>query len=131
MGAAEEDLTHILRWDRPAQVMPREEHEKLYGGDDAPPGAYQPNMSEPDMRSWKAKLCGQRSGDLRVEIRKSAGAGTGYGLVQVLIVVTEEHVRMSMNGTATLTADEFRDLQHAVAEARLALSSFRLTLPHG
>jgi hypothetical protein len=82
--------------------------------DSAPPGVYVPNMSEADRDAWKAKLIGGR--DPRVEIRKAAG-GT-----QVLIVVRPGGVRMSMNGPASFTREEWGQLAAAVAEAAARLT---------
>jgi hypothetical protein len=129
-------VTGLLRWDKPPAARPREEHERLYGGDGAPPGAYVPNMSEADMHDWKAKMCGQRSeglAELRVEIRKTIGGGgpgggTGSGAVQVKMVVYSGDVLVSMNGTAAFTPSEFRDMQRARDEAHEALAAERAWL---
>jgi hypothetical protein len=102
----------ILTWDKPAKVMSQAEYERILA-DGAPPGVYTPNMSPADMGKWKAKFVGGKSGDPRVEIRKSTTMG-----VQLLIVVRPKTVRMSMNGTAELTADEMDDMYLALNEAQ-------------
>lgn len=53
----------------------------------------------------------------RVEIRKSAESGG----VQILLVVTEEDVRISMNGTARLSQREIAEMSQAISEAQEAL----------
>lgn len=114
----------ILRWDKPPPLRPHSDHERFYGG------CYVPNMAEADARSWKAKLSGQRSEnlkDLRVEIRKTVG-GTGYDLVQVKLVVYADSVYLSMNGTAGFTPSEFRELQRARDEAHQVLDDARAVL---
>lgn len=113
----------LLAWDKPPLAEPYEKW-AAYQADSAPPGTYQPNMSDEWMGRWKAKMCGQRSGDLqknlRVEIRKSAGRS-----VQVKIVAyLSSGVLMSMNGTAEFTAREFAELPLAVAEAREAMTRY-------
>jgi hypothetical protein len=104
----------ILMWDKPSRTMTDEEWRSVTA-DSAPPGVYVPNMSEADRMAWKAKAIGGR--DLRVEIRKTAG-GT-----QVLIVVRPDSVRMTMNGPAVFTREEWGELETAVAEATGALGS--------
>jgi hypothetical protein len=104
----------ILMWDRPSRIMTTQEWQAI-SADSAPPGVYVPNMSEADRMAWKARAIGGR--DSRVEIRKTAG-GT-----QVLIVVRPGSVRMSMNGPAFFTREEWGELETAVAEATGALES--------
>lgn len=99
----------ILRWGKPSQVMTPQEWRAI-SADAAPPGVYTPNMSAADAASWKAKLF-RGANPPRVEIRKTA-AGT-----QVLIVVNGGGVRMSMNGPACFTREEWSGLHAAVAEA--------------
>jgi hypothetical protein len=95
------------------RVMSTEDWKNL-SADSAPPGVYTPNMRREDMCKWKAKHV--RGKDPRVEIRKTAGR-----CVQVLIVVRDESVKMSMNGTAEFTSAEFDQLDQAVGEARFVL----------
>jgi hypothetical protein len=121
----------LLAWDKPPLAQPYEEWAS-YQADSAPPGTYQPNMSPAWMDRWKAKMCGQRSGDfaehLRVEIRRNIGGGVhGYigGGVQVKVVAyLSGEVTMSMNGTAEMTAQEFAELPLAVAEAREVMQRY-------
>lgn len=120
----------ILRWDKPPRELPHAEWAS-YQADSAPPGTYVPNMPDDWKRSWKAKLCGQRSARydrLRVEIRKTVTAGHNYA--QVLIVVMHDgRVRLSANGTADFTQREFAELQLAVAEAREAMRAYERAHP--
>lgn len=128
----------VLNWEKPEQIMPKEDWLAL-GFDDGPPGAYVPNMSQADRLLWKAKFIGGKY--FRVEIRKSTTIRT----VQMLVVVSlnntptgkdkwqsrahgrevgEGHVvnvKLSMNGTALLTFEEMDQLTAAVTEARLVL----------
>lgn len=59
----------ILSWDKPAQVVSKEEWASNQA-DSAPPGTYVPNMSEEDVRRWKAKRVGFKAGHPQIEIRK-------------------------------------------------------------
>ncbi len=61
----------ILMWEKPLAVMTRQEREG-YVADGAPPGCYTPNMSREDVGRWKAKVVGQKTGFLQVEIRKDS-----------------------------------------------------------
>jgi hypothetical protein len=62
----------VLSWEKPKQVMSKEEWAESYGADGAPPGCFQPNMSPADIGKWKAKLVGQKTGFPQVEIRKDS-----------------------------------------------------------
>lgn len=105
----------VLVWGRPAKVMTDEEWRSI-SADSAPPGVYVPNMSDADRAAWKAKAIKGR--DPRVEIRKTAG-GT-----QVLIIVRPgPRVRMSMNGPAEFTVQEWYGLGQVVAEAASVLGA--------
>ena len=118
----------ILSWDKPEKVMTTEEWQAI-SADSAPPGVYTPNMSEEDMRKWKARYVSGRNP--RVEIRKTvigperlpdSGRYTTQGYAQLLVIVEQTTVRVSANGTADFEGWEFDQLHEAVAEARLVLS---------
>lgn len=124
----------ILSWDQPEKVMAKEEWKSI-SADSAPPGVFTPNMSEEDKLKWKAKYFGGRLP--RVEIRKTTVNGT-----QVLIMVTlggfphkvdkyypdgMEHksqkcnVRISQNGPAFYSFDDWNNFNAAIEEARQVL----------
>lgn len=106
----------ILSWDKPGKIMTEDEWRSI-AADGAPPGVYTPNMSAEDAARWKAKIIGSHGDHPRVEIRKSARG------VQLLIVVCEDEVAMSMNGTAKLTLTDYTDMLQAVVEARVELAA--------
>lgn len=173
----------ILRWDVPKKVKTVQQWRESYGFDGGPDGGYQPNMSEADKLSWKAKITGKKLGYPQVEIRKTTERGS-----QVVIIVnlgdgynykyyraeqeeqerqyylslgieteddyvakyftnmrlqsyaTEDEARESYrrtrnptrginihiatNGPIQMTFDELADMQAAIDEAKLALTSF-------
>lgn len=114
----------VLCWEKPEKAESYEAWAR-YQAECAPPGTYVPNMSDAWKARWKARMLGQRSGDLRVEVRKSTGIYRG-GSVQVKLVAGDDGtVTMSMNGTAELTRQEFTELGAAVAEARAAMEAWR------
>lgn len=118
----------VLAWGKPPQAESYEQWAS-YQADSAPPGTYTPNMPDDWKRRWKAKMLGQRSGDLRVEVRKSTGVRHA-GSVQVLVVAHENgDVLMSMNGQAGFTAETFAELHQAVEEARTAMRNWRKAHP--
>lgn len=103
--------------------------------DGAPPGVYTPNMSEADMKKWKAKLISGKYA--RVEIRKTTTS-------QVKIVVSlpgcptsqrkswtrrgemedighNDNVVISMNGPSNFTFEQIQELAEAVEEAKAVL----------
>lgn len=111
----------LLMWDKPERKMSKEEWSSI-GASDAPPGVYTSNMSDEDRFRWKAKLVGTRSGDLRVEIRKTteghknpAGRGWIGGAQTVLVVRPNGKVIFSSNSKAEF---DFEELTRAVEEAR-------------
>lgn len=113
----------VLTWEKPPRAEPYAEWAK-YQADGAPPGTWVPNMSDEWKLRWKAKMAGQRSDDLRTEVRKTT-AGLHGDHVQVLMVVRPDSVRMSMNGTAEFSEREWAELPRAVDEARKAMRTWR------
>lgn len=62
----------ILSWDKPRKVMSEETRRATGSSDSEIPGTYLRNMSDGDIRKWKAKLVGHKSGHPQVEIRKDS-----------------------------------------------------------
>ncbi len=132
------DTTGLLWWGKPAKAMPREEYEKI-SADSAPPGVYTPNMSDADSQRWRATLLGQRTGPLRVEIRRTLhGPEEPLGITsrnsrratyaQVLIILYEDgEVRMSANGQLAFPAiSTWLELNAVVMEALDAINAYRM-----
>lgn len=105
----------LLSWEKPPRKVSVEDWKSI-SADAAPPGVYTPNMSKADELKWKAKLVGRTIGKPRVEVRKSTDNG-----VQLLIVVSPDSIRVSMNGSAQLSNQDWDDLNTAVGEAQAAL----------
>lgn len=128
MDTGEEKLMSVLTWEKPPKAEPYEEWAQ-YQADDAPPGTYAPNMDADWKSKWKAKLCGQRSGELRVEIRKSFCIERS-GSVQGKFIVNEDGTMLvSMNGTAGFTDQDIADLFTAITEARDMMKRWRRAHP--
>lgn len=114
----------VLTWNRPRRAVPHEEWAS-YQADSAPPGTYQPNMDDEAKLAWKAKLLGQRSDKLRVEIRKSTDVSHAGSVQLVLVVFEDGSVVMSANGRAGFSSSEWWELTTAVGEARSAMELWR------
>lgn len=123
----------ILTWEKPKRVMTTEEYNAI-SADSAPPGVYSGNMSQEDSYKWRAKLAGQRSGNLRVEIRKTVSGDDPlessvhrHGIfAQLLIhVFADGRVRTTQNGAAVFTDKDWDFYQLAVCEARQALLEYQ------
>lgn len=109
----------VLSWDKPAKIMSIEEWKGI-SADGAPPGVYVSNMSEEDRKRWKAKLCGQKSEnlkDLRVEIRVVRHAN-------ILIKVYRGGIAVSSNSAFIFTNDDLRDFYAAIEEARAKINEY-------
>lgn len=118
----------VLEWGTAPKAEPYEQWAR-YQADDAPPGTYAPNMDDDWKSRWKARMAGQKSGALRVEVRKTTSITRGSS-VQVLVIVHEDgSVQMSMNGTAEITAADLTDMYLGVAEARQAMTTWRAEHP--
>jgi hypothetical protein len=114
----------VLEWGRPPRLQSHEEWAS-YQADSAPPGTWQPNMDDDWKLKWKAKLLGQKSDKLRVEIRKSTDV-THAGSVQLVLVVFEDGgVVMSANGRAGFSRNDWWELTTAVGEALSAIELWR------
>lgn len=119
----------ILDFNKPRKVRTTQEHNRKYTSDSGVDGTYVPNMSEADMKKWKAKHI--KGADERIEIRKTLNG------VQVLIVVYKnrkekegyggvmrmehENVQISMNGKLHLTYDDYKEFKTAITEAIIKL----------
>lgn len=122
----------VLRWDKPKKIRTAKENADHYGFEDGPTGGYQPNMSEADSRSWKAKLVGHTKGFPQVEIRRQCGPslllvivnlGKGYNYKHYQSDSTKGiNVHMSTNGPIQMNFEEFSELSAAVAESELFLT---------
>lgn len=135
----------LLCWDKPKKEFDtHEDYVEANSSSAEADGTYVPNMSDEDNAKWKARLVGQKSGPLRVEIRR------GWGGVQMLLVVSEsnvwsnedvarhdkymadfpvyaenhglmplkDHIALSMNGTFRCTFEEWSEVQVVIDEAR-------------
>lgn len=129
----------VLNWNKPKRAKTVQEWKEDYGFDGGPVGGYQPNMSDDDKRTWKAKITGQKLGYPQVEIRKTVGRSN----VQLLIIVNTGkgykyksygpdkkswggstagiNVHVALNGGAQMTFKEMEELHQAIAEAKQAL----------
>lgn len=105
-------MTNILRWDKPPRVESVEDW-KSFQADSAPPGTYQPNMSDEDAQTWRAELKGKTTDHCVVEIRRQVGDA-----LLLVKVARDELIRdkwghhhaadvaISLNGTGYLTFEE-------------------------
>ncbi len=133
----------LLCWERPdKQWAAQEEYEEANSSSAEAAGTYVPNMSDEDNAKWKAKLVGQKTGPLRVEIRRYLGEA------QVVVVVSEEtqgalgywfreslkydpnrkprmvNVSLSANGKVAISFEDWAELQIVIAEARAYLKEY-------
>lgn len=126
----------VLNFEKPKKARSTEDHNSTYSSDTGVAGTYMPNMSEKDMKKWKAKKVG--GDDPRVEIRKTVSgndpilakklSGRGYAFAgqcsaQVLIIVRAKGVVMSGNGRMVFENKTWNELHVAVAEAQALLKT--------
>lgn len=121
----------ILSWDKPAQVVSKEEWASNQA-DSAPPGTYVPNMSKDDIRRWKAKRVGFKAGHPQIEIRKNTTVIVvslhggykykSYGRGGYCDPGTEDiNLHIATAGPIRWTWQEWAECQEAIAEARAVL----------
>lgn len=126
----------VLRWDKPKKVRTPEQNAAHYGFEDGPTGGYQPNMSDADAATWKAKETGMKSGFPQVEIRKSfksaqcliiVNLGKGYKYKSYEPVKGPNswgtptrgiNVHISLNGPLQMTFKDVEEMQEAIQEAK-------------
>lgn len=131
----------VLNWDKPKKVRTPEQNAENYGFEDGPTGGYQPNMSDADAASWKAKETGMKTGFPQVEIRRTirgtmcliiVNLGKGYKYKHYEPVPTKSwgssstkglNVHMSLNGPLQMTFKDVEDMQTAIQEAKDYLAS--------
>jgi len=113
----------ILEWGAVPRAVPPDEHQAYSGG--GIPGAYAPNMDDEWKLKWKAKLLGQKSDKLRVEIRKSTDVSHAGSVQLVLVVFEDQSVVMSANGRAGFDRTGWWELTTAVSEAVSAMQLWR------
>jgi len=105
----------LLFWGKTEKTMPIDDWKSI-SADGAPLGVYTSNMSREDRLKWKAKLVGQKTGKLAVEIRKEANAN-------IVMTVTLENVSWTANDRVDVNWEE---MNRAVQEARDAIIEYKL-----
>ena len=121
----------ILRWDKPPRVMSVEEW-KRFEADSAPPGTYQPNMSDDDARTWRAEIKGKTTDHCVVEIRKSLGSLLVVKVARDGVIRDKYGNRctgdlcISMNGPCYLSFAEWGELMQCIDEALSVLASLEI-----
>ena len=120
----------ILTFEKPKKIMDAKEREEKYSSDSGVPGTFVPNMTQADRERYKAKIV---AGDVpRIEIRvshdcemlikvKNTKFGRGKGWNSLEEKKGYEHgydnIKMSMNGAANFTYDEWQIFKQAMDEA--------------
>jgi hypothetical protein len=140
----------LLDFTKPAKVIIEA------GFEDGPTGGYVPQMSEADATRWKSKHFNMGKENARIELRKTfTGINNGQGSTNITIFVAldgwdyatkHEHrrpfqrgvddwfhtdtrglnVRMSMNGPALMTFEQFNEISQIVDEAKKYLTDHQI-----
>jgi len=116
----------VLFWGKPKKIMREEQRRETYSSDSEVPGTYVPNMSDEDVKRWKAKLVGHRSGHPHVEIRKdTAVIIVSLGGYRYKFYTPEKtrgiNIHIASAGPIQWTFDDFDNLVKAVEEAKEVL----------
>lgn len=109
-------MSQLLMWERPARKDPPDVHHRRHSADNAPPGAYVPNMSEADRLKWRARRV--RGNDPRVEIRKGTENGSS-----LLMVVRADSTTISMSNKLVFDEDTWQEFCRARDEAATILQT--------
>lgn len=138
----------LLDFTKPAKVIIEA------GFEDGPTGGYVPQMSEADATRWKSKHFNIGKENARIELRKTfTGINNGQGSTNITIFVALDgwdyatkheartanvkgewfhtdtrglNVRMSMNGPALMTFDQFNEIAQIVDEAKKYLTDHQI-----
>jgi len=110
----------ILCFEKPKKLRPHKEHAEMYSSDTNIAGTYAPNMSDEDMKLYKAKHI--KGVDERIEIRKSQN---GTQILAIIYKSTQnegwdkfhENVQISANGKIHMTFEEYGVFDEAIKEA--------------
>lgn len=104
----------VINWDKPKKLRSTEQHNEMYSNETG--AVYVPNMSKEDQEIWKGKLINGGKDTARVELRKTfRGINNCYS--QVLLIVTNEDVTMSMNGKTAMSIRDWCEMHTVVNEA--------------
>jgi len=136
----------LLNFEKPKKKRSTEEHNEMHMSDSGVAGTYVPNMSDEDRERWKAKHI--KGNNERIEIRKTfngvqllaivyknepltypdwnkfpdtAEGREEHATQRKLYHTRENQIKISMNGSLWLSADEWIELTMAVAEARVLI----------
>ena len=117
----------ILFWGKPKKTMTKEEREESFASDSGIPGTYVPNMSDSDVKKWKAKLVGHKSGHPQVEISKDNTviiiAYYGYKYKHYKPEDTKEiNVHISSSGPIQWSFEDYDNFQKTIKEAMVVLN---------
>lgn len=130
----------VLNWDKPKKVRTPQQNAENYGFEDGPTGGYQPNMSDADAASWKAKETGMKTGFPQVEIRKTFSASAGATMCLIIVNLGKGYkyksyepvaspktwgrttaginVHVSLNGPLQMTFKDVEEMHSAIQEAK-------------
>jgi len=127
----------ILSFTKPKKKTSTKEHNAYYSSDSGIDGTYVPNMTEADMKTWKAKVVGSRSGNHQIEIRKTLRGAqmlivvngkmsnyvekTGWNSQQTNAEMKPHLVKMSANGAMLFNSRTWVQLEVAVSDAMAVL----------
>ena len=122
----------ILSWEKASKVLHPEEHAAKYASDTGVPGTYVPNMSEEDMKKYKAISCRGRCP--RIEVRVTIAGTQVLAKFKSTLLVPDtanwyadvnseirkhgsKNVKISMNGPLDMTFEEWETFKQAMDEA--------------
>jgi len=105
----------ILTFEKPKKVRKTEEHNIKFMSDSGVNGTYVPNMSEDDMKRWKAKHI---EGDNEP---KKYPSGAWNSPAHKQWYEQRDNIKISMNGSLWMSFDEQIEMQQAIEEAKTIL----------
>jgi hypothetical protein len=119
----------VLFWDKPRRIMTEERRRDTFSSDSGVPGTYVPNMSDTDVKRWKAKLVGHKAGHPQVEIRKDqtvivVSLGGGYKYKHYEPDKTKGiNLHIASSGPLQWTWKDLENLGLAIEEAKEVLEN--------
>jgi hypothetical protein len=119
----------LIQWHKPTKVRSTKEHNDMFGCE-AANGAFVPNMSDKDRKSWKGKITFANTDNPQVEIRKNTFVIViglcgynykGYRIDGRYCSTKNFNVHIASSGPIQLSFKDWEEFKEVIEEAKQLL----------